>query len=98
MAIHHSSSAKQHRGHARRSRHAGGQPRPWRWLALAALVLAIGGALMIVGRGANQTNGRLAAEHVAHDFGKTPIGGGLIVARFPLQVQGATLVTYIGTS
>lgn len=68
-----------------------------RWLGLALLVLALaGGLLMLAGRKAPA--GVLTAEHQLHDFGQVPIDGGVIMAEFPLAVEGTVVVTGLGTT
>jgi hypothetical protein len=70
---------------------------PWLWIALAVVVL-IGGTLALLLSGASRPTGRLTAAQQTHDFGQVPIHGGLITTRFPLTVEGETLVTDLTSS
>ena len=96
----HHSSAKAVPSHQGRShgRAAAQKPRlPWLWIALAVVVL-IGGTLALLLSGASRPTGRLTAAQQMHDFGQVPIHGGLITTRFPLTVEGETLVTDLTSS
>jgi len=70
---------------------------PLPWIALVVVVL-IGGALALFLSGGNRTTGRLSAAQQMHDFGQVSIRGGLITTRFPLTVEGETLVTELSSS
>lgn len=83
---------------AARGRDVIARRRSWRWAMPIALVLLVGGVLAVTLLRGEQLNGKLIAEQTTHDFGAIPIHGGVVYARFPLSVQGATLVTDLGTS
>ena len=70
---------------------------PWPWIALA-VVLAIVGALILFLSGGNRSTGRVTATQQMHDFGQVSIHGGLITTRFPLTVEGETLVSELSSS
>ena len=69
----------------------------WPWIALAVVVL-IGGALALLFSGSGRPTGRLTAAQQMYDFGQVSIHGGLITTRFPLTVEGETLVTELSSS
>jgi hypothetical protein len=69
----------------------------WPWIALAVVVL-VGSSLALLLSSASRPTGRLTATQQMHDFGQVPIHGGLITTRFPLTVEGETLVTELSSS
>lgn len=97
--LHHSSTqADQSEQSRRHGRTAGRKTRlPWPWFALAVVVL-IGGALALLLSGTSRPTGRLTTAQQMHDFGQVSIHGGLITTRFPLTVEGETLVTELSSS
>jgi hypothetical protein len=97
--LQHSSTLVVQSGHGRRPGRAAGRTTrsPWPWIALAVLVL-VGGALALLLSGASRPTGRVTAAQQMHDFGQVPIHGGLITTRFPLSVEGETLVTELSSS
>lgn len=70
----------------------------WRWIATAAAVLILAVGFVVMRETAGPASEGLAAEHTTHDFGQTPIGGGPVVARFPLTIEEPTVVTDLGTT
>jgi hypothetical protein len=70
---------------------------PWLWVALAVVAL-VTGALAILLSGGSRLSGHLTATQQIYDFGKVSIHGGLITTRFPLTVDGETLVTELSSS
>ena len=98
-ALKHSPPARaKHHAHGRQAARA--QRLPWPWIALAVVLLVGGGlALLLTGAaGAGRASGRLTAAQQMYDFGQVPIHGGLITTRFPLTVEGETLVTELSSS
>ncbi|MBI4499277.1 MAG: hypothetical protein HY689_15425 [Chloroflexi bacterium] len=83
-------------------------PGTQRWLLLVAVLLAVGVGVAFATWGTGQpantaaggtlASGTLVPDHTQHEFGQVRMGGGLLVARFPLTVQGATLVNSVGTT
>lgn len=71
---------------------------PWFWFWPLAILLVVGSALALVIQGASGPSGRLVPDHTFHDFGRVRMGDGLLVARFPLTVQGPTRVTGVATT
>lgn len=72
--------------------------RLWLWLALGTILLAVGAAFVLTSGNMDQPAGTLTAERTRHDFGTAGINDGLLVARFPLTVQGTTRVVDVQTS
>ena len=78
------------------------------WLLGVTLILLVVAGVIVVTRpwdrilsattDGTRFSGTLQAEHNSHDLGRVPIGGGLVMAKFPLVAQGATLVTNLGTT
>ena len=65
---------------------------------MLAVVVLIGGALTLLLSGTGRPTGRVTATQQMYDFGQVPIQGGLITTRFPLAVEGETLVTELSSS
>jgi hypothetical protein len=70
------------------------------WLVGGGLLLflAVLVAGMVVQVRGDSPTGALEARVTFHDFGEIPLAGGLVETRFPLEVQGDTLVTELVTS
>ena len=96
---HPATSELPHAGAPRQGGRAAGRARrsPWPWIVLAILVLVGGGIALTVARGSG-ASGRISAAVQSHDFGKVPIHGGVISTRFPLTLDGDSLVTELTTS
>lgn len=69
-----------------------------RWMGMAVVGLALVAALALLAVGARRPAGALAAQHDLHDFGQVAIDGGLLEARFPLEIEGTVVVTGLGTT
>ena len=97
--LHHSATPAAPSAQGRRAGRAAGRKTrsPWLWIALAVVVL-VAGALVVLLSGGNRPTGRLTATQQMYDFGQVPIHGGLITTRFPLTVEGETLVTELSSS
>ncbi len=70
------------------------------WLGAAVAALVILGALIGFRQQstASTANGTLTAERTSFDFGRVSMAGGLVETKFPLTVQGNTLVTGLTSS
>ena len=69
------------------------------WLRWAVLGVAFLGAVAFgVWGWPGGARGTLAADHVQHDFGTVPIGGGELLTSFPLTVGGEVYVTDLSTT
>jgi hypothetical protein len=97
--LHHSATQAVQSDQGRRHGRAAGRKTrsPWPWIALAVVVL-ISGALVLFLSGTSRATGRLSAAQQMHDFGQVSIHGGLISTRFPLTVEGETLVIELSSS
>ena len=60
---------------------------------ILAMILALLAALVLAPRAVSEPSGVLTPEHTRHDFGAVGMSDGLLLARFPLAVQGAPLVS-----
>jgi hypothetical protein len=67
------------------------------WLALGVTLLAAVALWFALGN-TGQPGGTLTAEYTNYDFGQVRMNGGLLAYRFPLTVQGATVVTDLSTT
>ena len=71
----------------------------WRlWLVLGSALVILAAALFALPRGGEQAGGALSPEYTRHDFGAVRMGDGLLLARFPLTVEGTPLVTSLSTT
>ncbi|MBM2827053.1 MAG: hypothetical protein HW403_1117 [Dehalococcoidia bacterium] len=93
----------------RGSRHRGDKaPVGKGWLLVLTMILLVGVGFAFTTRPwdrllSTPTNGvrfsgTLVPEHIFHSFGLVSIDGGPVMAKFPLMVQGPTLVTDLGTT
>lgn len=78
---------------ARQRRAAGKSPsRTRRWILLSVAVVALlAGAVLLLRPGesspaAASATGTLTPERTSHDFGQVPMGGGVLLMRFPVAV------------
>jgi len=76
-----------------------------RWILLSAAVVVLGvGTVLLLRPGESNTaaasaTGTFTSERTSHDFGQVPMGGGLLLMRFPMAVQDDdALVSSILTS
>ncbi len=92
---------------AARRRGAAGKStsRTRRWVLLSlAFVALVAGAVLLLRPGesspaAASATGILTPERTSHDFGQVPMGGGVLLMRFPMAVRDDdALVTSILTS
>lgn len=66
------------------------------WLVVGALALAVVTAVaFLLLRG---SAGPLAAAQTRHDFGRVPIDGGIVNARFPLTATTPVRIIDLGTT
>jgi hypothetical protein len=63
------------------------------WLVLAAALIALLAALVLAPRAVSEPSGAVTPEHTRHDFGEVSMSDGILLARFPLAVNGAPLVS-----
>ncbi len=70
---------------------------PWP-LMLAAALVAVGALVALTARPAEPSSGVITADQSRYDFGEVSMSGGTVFAQFPLMVDGAPLVTALGTT
>jgi hypothetical protein len=70
---------------------------PWVLAGAIALILLVGGVILATS-GREQAGGTLISKTTAQDLGIVSMSKGIVIAQFPLTVQGTTRVTDIETS
>jgi hypothetical protein len=81
---------------ASREAAAGGSTRLW--LVLGSALVILSAALFALPRWSGPAGGTLSPEYTRHDLGAVRMGDGLLLARFPLTVEGTPLVMSLSTT